>query len=243
MDYKGELENFVDDLRNTHGSNLVSIILYGSAATGDYHKDISDYNLLVVLNRIAPEDLKQAYAATREWRKLGQPTPVYLTLLEIEQSTDIFPIEFYSMKKAYVVLFGDDVLKNLQLSDENLRHQIEYELRSKLMRLRKNYMHSYGSARRIAELMIKSISSFVTLFNAALILRKCNTPVKKREIIEMASKEFNISKEPFLKILRLREEGVSNHNDETEIDRLFTEYMLEIERFIQDIDAFLSNLK
>jgi predicted nucleotidyltransferase len=33
---KHQFDAFIDDLKSTHGGNLVSVILYGSAATGDF---------------------------------------------------------------------------------------------------------------------------------------------------------------------------------------------------------------
>ena len=54
------LNSLVSDLRSTHGDNLASVVLYGSAAAGDYVELRSDYNLLIALNRITPEDLRQA---------------------------------------------------------------------------------------------------------------------------------------------------------------------------------------
>ena len=56
------LRELVDDLRATHGENLASVVLYGSAAAGDDVELRSDYNLLIALNRITPEDLRVAHA-------------------------------------------------------------------------------------------------------------------------------------------------------------------------------------
>ena len=63
--------HLIGDLRATHGENLASVVLYGSAAAGDHIDESSDYNLLIALTRITPEDLRQAQAPLREWRRLG----------------------------------------------------------------------------------------------------------------------------------------------------------------------------
>src|ERR1043165_7408830 len=121
-----QIKAFIDDLRETHRKNLVSVILYGSAASGDHHHKYSDYNILVVLETIGPEDLRNAHAAIREWAKLGHNVPVYFTFSEIETASDVFPIEFQQMKRARKVLFGRDVLSGVEVSNENLRHQVEF---------------------------------------------------------------------------------------------------------------------
>ena len=82
---------FIDDLRATHGSNLASVVLYGSAASGDFVKKRSDYNILIALHKIAPSDLRNAHASIREWHKLGHPVPVYFTVSELQNAADVFP--------------------------------------------------------------------------------------------------------------------------------------------------------
>ena len=56
------LNGLIDDLRATHGDNLASVVLYGAAAADDRSELPPDYNLLIALNRITPEDLRQAQA-------------------------------------------------------------------------------------------------------------------------------------------------------------------------------------
>ena len=70
------LSSLVQDLQSTHGDNLACVVLYGSAAAGDHIELRSDYNLLIALNRITPDDLRQAQAPMREWQRLGHPLPV-----------------------------------------------------------------------------------------------------------------------------------------------------------------------
>src|ERR687893_1821360 len=151
--------SLIGDLRATHGDNLAAVVLYGSAAAGDFVSDSSDYNLLIALHRITPEDLRLAQAPVREWRRLGHPLPVYFTFGELRDAADVFPIEFHQMERARVVLYGRDPFETLRISDANLRHQTEYELRSKLIQLRRLYIPASTSAARLRELMSDSLAS------------------------------------------------------------------------------------
>ncbi len=103
---KNQFNDLIDDLKASHGANLVSVVLYGSAAAGDFVANASDYNLLVALEQIEPKDLRAAQAPMREWRKMGHPLPVYFTTGELQNAADVFPIEFHQMEKARVVLYG-----------------------------------------------------------------------------------------------------------------------------------------
>ncbi len=49
-----DLDQLVSRLIKAHGSDLVSVVLYGSAASGDRQADFSDINILCVLTRDRP---------------------------------------------------------------------------------------------------------------------------------------------------------------------------------------------
>src|SRR5438105_7197334 len=131
------LDMLVENLRAAHGDNLASIVLYGSVAAGDHVELRSDHNLLIALHRIALDDLRSSQTAMRDWQSLGQPLPAYFTVEELKRAADVFPIEFLQMEKAREVLYGSDPFEFVSISRANLRHQTEYELRTKLIQLRR----------------------------------------------------------------------------------------------------------
>jgi hypothetical protein len=147
------LSGLIDDLRATHRRDLASVVLYGSAAAGDHVELRSDYNLLIALNRITPEDLRLAQGADARMAEVGPPATVYFTVEELSDAGDVFPIEFHQMANARVVLFGKDPFEFVKLSDLNLRHQTEYELRSKVIQLRRLYIPASVSVERLCDLM------------------------------------------------------------------------------------------
>src|SRR5690606_4620643 len=175
-------EAFIDDLRSTHGKNLAAVILYGSAAAGDFIPHRSDYNLLVALEKITPKDLQNAHACVREWVKSGHPIPVYFTVSELRNAADVFPIEFHQMEDARRVLYGKDVLDGVVISDSFLRHQAEYELRSQLLLLRRSYIAVSESAEGLAHLMSESLTSFSAIFRAVLMLQGVDASPRKHDI-------------------------------------------------------------
>jgi predicted nucleotidyltransferase len=234
---QSSLNNFVDDLRSTHGDNLASVVLYGSAAAGDYVHMRSDYNLLIALNRITPEDLRQAQAPIRNWQRLGHPLPVYFTVGELNNAADVFPIEFRQMEKARIVLYGEDPFKALQLSDLNLRHQTEYELRSKLIQLRRLYIAASVSVEKLSALMSDSLASFAALFRPVLMLHGLEPPIAKPACVRATVKLLRLDQEPFERIFELRASGEQTLLTEVEANDLFAAYLEQIERVIEAVDA------
>jgi hypothetical protein len=231
------LNGLLRDLQTTHGANLVSVVLYGSAAAGDHVELRSDYNLLITLHRITPEDLRLAQAPMREWQRLGHPLPVYFTAEELSDAADVFPIEFHQMANARVVLFGQDPFELVKLSDANLRHQTEYELRSKLIQLRRMYIQASISIEKLCDLMSDSLASFAALFRAVLMLHGEEAPVGKPECVRLTARRFGLDPEPFETIFAFRTNNYLPPTDK-EANDIFAGYLAQIERVIQVVDQF-----
>lgn len=233
------VNQLVDDLKTTHGDNLVSVVLYGSAAAGDHVELRSDYNILVALNRITPEDLRLAQAPMREWQRLGHPLPVYFTVEELKDAADVFPIEFLHMEKARLVLYGRDPFEFVEVSENNLRLQTEYELRSKFIQLRRLYIPASTSAERLGALMIDSLSSFASLFRPVLTLHGKEPPKGKPDAVRATVELLNLDAAPFERIFALRASGEANLT-EKDANNIFAAYMAQIERVIEAVDRLES---
>ncbi len=229
------LSGLVDDLRATHGANLASVVLYGSAAAGDNIELRSDYNLLIALNRITPEDLRQAQAPMREWQRLGHPLPVYFTVEELRDAADVFPIEFHQMANARIVLYGHDPFEFVKLSDANLRHQAEYELRSKLIQLRRLYIPASVSVDKLCDLMSDSLSSFAALFRAVLLLHGDDAPIAKPDCVRATAQMLKLDITPFERIFQFRAGG-NLPSSEKEANELFGAYLFQVEQVVEAID-------
>ena len=237
---KEALNHLIDDLKSTHGDNLACVVLYGSAAAGDHVELRSDYNLLIALKQITPQDLRLAQAPMREWQRLGHPLPVYFTVEELQDAADVFPIKFLHMEKARLVLFGRDPFESMQVSTANLRHQTEYELRSKLIQLRRLYIPASVSSETLSALMSDSLASFASLFRAVLLLKGQEPPTTKPDTVRATARLLSLHAEPFERIFALRAAGETNLTD-TEANDLFASYIAQIERVIEAVDEMKTN--
>ena len=229
------LTHLVDALRAAHGENLSAVVLYGSAAAGDHIELRSDHNLLIALNRITAEDLSLSQVPMREWQGLGQPMPVYFSVEELNDAADVFPIEFLQMEQARKVLYGRDPFEFVQISRANLRHQTEYELRTKLIQLRRLYIPASISIEKLSRLMSDSLASFAALFRAVLILHGQEPPVTKAATVRASVSLLELDASPFERIFELRADGGLSLT-ETEATQVFAAYLKQIERVIEVVD-------
>ena len=226
------LERLVNDLRAAHGDNLASVTLYGSSATDD---SSGRHDVLVVLRHLGLEDLRQAIGPIRDWTRAGQPLPVYFSLDELSRAADVFPIEFLQMEQARKVLYGSDPFEFVEISNANLRHQTEYELRTKCLHLRRLYFSSSASAEQLTKLMRDSLSSFAALFRAVLILHGAPPPISKRDAVNATVHVLGLDPAPFDQIFELSAKQKTRLSLEAAND-LFGKYLATIQRVIDAVD-------
>src|SRR6476659_5501239 len=154
------LSQLVEKLQKAYGESLVSVVLYGSAVSGNHNEKFSDYNVLCVLTRVTPREMAQSEEIFRWWRKQGSPSPLLLSEDEFSTSTDCFAIEFHDIKALHRILFGKDVVTPLAVDDSFYRAQVEHDLRAKLLRLRQKAAGMLSSEELLQRLMADSLSTF-----------------------------------------------------------------------------------
>lgn len=230
-----ELKELIDKLGKAHGTNLKSIVLYGSAVVGGQLDEDAPKKILVVVDRITPADLKTAHDVTEWWRREGNPSPTYFTSEEMADSSDVFPIEFIDMSKLRHVLYGKDPFEGLNIPTTNLRHQLEYELRGKLIKLRRLYVPASHNPNRLTRLMAESLDSLAVLFRHVLELMGKEAPFDKRECIMKLSDALDLDKRVFERIFQCETDEEVWLQAET--DEVFGKYLAQIERVIEAVDS------
>ena len=228
------LNELVSRLRAAYSDKLVSVVLYGSAASGEYHEKFSDLNVLVVLEQVGVAELSQGREAVHWWQKQKQPLPLILAREEIENANDVFPIEFLDIQHNHRTLDGEDLAAKITIDTHQHRTQLEHELRASLLRLRGRFLGLQQDKSDVARLMLDSVSTFATLFRHALILGGVAAPVKKREIFRVAAERFSISSEPFENLLVAREQN--RKLADAEILPLFEAYLASVTRMAEAVD-------
>ncbi|MFA6028398.1 MAG: nucleotidyltransferase domain-containing protein [Elusimicrobiota bacterium] len=165
---KEKLEPVAAALREALKEDLAALVLYGSAARGK-HAEGSDVNLLVVLKDSALDAVERA-ARVLAGEKTLKLRPVFMTEEELARSGDVFPLEYRDILAGYDVLHGADPLKGLRVDTGNLRHQLEFELRSKLMRLRSEWPALRSDPKALKAALAAAGPSFARLCAEAAVL-------------------------------------------------------------------------
>jgi len=228
-----KLLDLVDRLKHSQGERLRSVVLYGSAASGEHKEHFSDLNVLCVLTRVTPAELAASAPIFEWWRSLGNPSPLLLSEEELRTSTDCFPIEFHDMQERRRVLFGPDLIQDLAIDRKFYRAQVEMELRSKLLRLRQMAADVLFDKPALLRLMIDSVPNFLVLARHALLVSDLPAGFRKREVVRHLP-DIGVDESPFDTLLDLRDQ--SKLARDIDPDALFASYLKQIEAVVSHVD-------
>ena len=225
------IERFVEQLKPALADNLKSVILYGSRVSGGHSSRHSDINLLLVLAKADITGLK-SIAHIKPKFKFNKIAPLVLSKEHLENSTDTFPMEFLDMQDNYILLWGEDCLKDLKIDLANLRHQCEWELKSKLIQLQQFYIHSRGNPAALSNFLIQGLPSFMLVFKNILRLKGIIED-NKDKILAKISGEFNLSPDIFNQLWQARLGNFKLTNPE----ETFARFLSNLQEFSQKVDG------
>ncbi len=229
--------DFIGRVRDAAGANLKSVILYGSAAAGDYVAEHSDVNLLFVLGETSFAVIAGLAPVVEWWGKQKHHPPLLMTADELRRGADVFSIEFLDMQQNYRVLWGEDLLKGLEIPMKFHRAQVEYELREKTILLRQRLLAVAGDEGAKWELLMRSVPAFATLARHALIATGDPAAASKREAVEKLAAKAGFDAGAFLQLLDVRHGKVERKT--LSVDDVFARYLKAVERITAAVDEML----
>jgi len=231
------IDEFVERMRGAAGTNLLAVILYGSAAAGDYVAGYSDVNLLCVLGETSFAAIEALAPAIEWWGKQKHRVPLLMSAEEMRRSADVFSIEFLDMRRHYRVLWGEDVLKPLEIPMRLHRAQVEYELREKTILLRQHLLMVSGNTDAKWELLLRSLPAFGTLFRHALIALGDPGAGSKRDAAPALAAKLGIDTRVFGELLDIRER--KKDRKPAKVDEMFARYLKLVEQVTAAVDKML----
>jgi hypothetical protein len=227
---------FTADYKNVFGADLESVILYGSAARGEYIHKVSDINFMIVLTEPGMGRLASAMPLVAKWRKSHVATPLFLTQEYIMSSLDVFPIEFLNMQAAYQVVWGRDVLKNLAFDKRLVRLQAERELKAKLLQLQQRFVETGGGAKKITGLISLSLPAFASIFQAVLFLQDKGPYTRMADLLAATAAATGLSSVLFAALTSVRKK--TKKLNDSEALSLMESYIKEVKTLAMHIDTF-----
>jgi predicted nucleotidyltransferase len=233
------LDVFVEKVKSAAAANLKAVILYGSAATGEFHSAHSNVNILCVVERADTASIEALHPAVEWWVSKKQAAPLVFTLDDLRRSADVFAIELLDMKAKHRVLYGEDSLVWISVPLRYHKLQVERELRTNWLRLRQALLAAPRKREVQLDIMTASLSSFVTLFRHALIALGEKPAENKRDAIVRVAQLANSDASGFQTVLDFRE-GKRSEKD-IPAEETLRRYFNLVEAVTEEVDRRLDS--
>ncbi|MBI4573162.1 MAG: nucleotidyltransferase domain-containing protein [candidate division NC10 bacterium] len=229
------LTGFVGDVRELYGEDLQAVLLYGSAAAGEHVPGRSDINVVVVLRKLTPAQLRKAAGHLRSWHRRGFATPLFFDPEILHASLDVFPIEFLDMQERHRMLWGSDLLADLVIARSNLRLQCEQELRGKLMKLRQSYVESAHAPGELERILMAAASSIAVLARTLLRLGGGDPGGGAEAVLERTEGRFGAGTASLRKAWQLKRGAIRLTG--SSLEELYQGVLQEVEGLVQVVDG------
>lgn len=198
------VEEFCRKLLERSPLLIDSIVLYGSATGADFIEKKSNINILLVVKETGISRFQPLLTLFKQYGGKGIVPLLVFTAEEIKNSADVFPIEFLDIKENHVLLWGQDLFLNLEISFKNLRLQCESELKGKIIRLRQIYLERGTQPKEIEKIISSTFSSFIPVFKNLIRLKNKVPPQDRESIINILCQEFGLETAVLSTVLRDR---------------------------------------
>ena len=227
------LRDYLPQVTKLFGTTLEAVILYGSAAGGDYLPGRSNINLLMLLSRHEGALLQKYATLHQRWQKDRIVVPLFLTQAELRSSLDLFPLEYLEIQEQHILLTGSDPFPGLTIDLRNLRLQCEQEMRGNLLRLRQRFVEGGGMTEAIGILLPLSLTALLPCLRG--LLRLSGRPAERSAdaVLKAAQNESGIDTMAFQEALTLKRGIISP--GPMEMPRLFERYTAALQGLIEKI--------
>jgi hypothetical protein len=205
----GALASVCQQLIETYGATLVSLVAYGSSVTGGYEPGISDINLVLVLERGGFREISKAAPILR--RSKLRLSPQFFDLASVESLAEVYPMELRDMQIAHVVLHGRDLLSDLYVDEQRLRAECRRALTGVATRIRHQAVAVGDDPRALSALTNDTLRAILAVLRHLLRLEGKQIPPQKKDLIRMAGRDYGFDCEPFVRALGLRSEPGSDN--------------------------------
>lgn len=214
-------EEIINEFKERLKENLRAAINFGTEGQPN--------NLLFVVNKLDFNVLEQIKELVVKHNKKIKIVPFFFTKEELIDGSDVFPLEFLDIKQPHELLFGEDIINQIEFNKKDVRKQLEFELRSKLIHLRENYIW-IKKTKDLKQLLQSAVPSLMPLFYGLLFLKDVKkAPTKLDNLFELVADNYKIDVDVLRKVRNLRESNIKVKDE-------------DLKKYVEELMIFLSQL-
>jgi predicted nucleotidyltransferase len=188
------LDDFLQAARESFGKDLLSVVLYGSAAEGKL-RATSDVNLVLVLSTFEQGKADALRAPLRLAQAAMQLRPMFLLREELPAAARSFASKFADILRRRVILHGDDSFAAISIPREIEILEIKQQLLNQILRLRASYVSRSLREEQLSFVVASAIGPLRS--SAAALLELQGRPISSsHQALEFIGGELGLANWP-----------------------------------------------
>jgi len=150
-----------------------------------------DFNpeCIIILEKDPPDLLESLDSLRKYSHKRQLRFPLLVNRKFVESSLDSYPLEFLDIITSnYQNLFvKEDILKNLQFDPDDLRLQMEREIKSKWLLTRLSYLEMKTDSKKMANIIALTLTNILPVLKGICYLKDGSAPPQYDAAVERAT--------------------------------------------------------
>ncbi|MDE0145716.1 MAG: hypothetical protein OXL95_07585 [Nitrospira sp.] len=229
------LRGFLRSIKKQKDLKFEAILVYGSAARGEFLPGYSNINVLIILEYVTQPVLQQWIGIHKQWAREKIVAPLFLTQTDLQQSSDVFPLEYLDIKECHVLLEGRDPFPELHVNPAHLFVQCRQEVHANLLRVRQNYVEGWGRIEAIQTLLPLSLTSLLPCLRGLYRLLGRPATLKSPDVLDELKVTLDVDPSVFLEVWRLKR-GLSTPGKH-ELPKLLERYLAVLGQLVDQVDS------
>jgi predicted nucleotidyltransferase len=233
-DVRETLEKYLTDLEQHWPADVDGVLLFGSAARGDFIAGRSNINILMTMRHLTVEVLQRAARLHRQWGKYQIVAPLMLTQEELRQTSHLFPLEYLQMQDHHILLTGRSPFATGSIETIHLGWQCEQELMANLLRLRQRFVEGEGRVEAIQALLILSITAVIPCLRGIVRVLGLSSRGRDMQILERLPQALQFDSAVLIEMLHIKR-GLSSPGS--------LEWPKMYERYLQNLESLWKRIQ
>ncbi len=229
---------FFHEILQASGPRIHSLYLVGSVLTEDYREGASKIDSVIVFQKMDLAFLDLLAPLGRTYGQKGIAAPLVMDPGYLHSSMDVFPLEFLNFKLLHHTLYGEDLFAGLEIDRQELRYQLERELKGKLLWLHRIYVSSMGDGKVLAADIVRHFDGYPPLFRGMLHLLGQTPAAALKGDLDRLRQAAGVETAVFEDIFALKNDPARFSPEE--VSQLFGRFYRATERLAEVVDGLQS---
>ena len=215
-----KLGKFTKEIKNKFGQRLKSVFVYGSKANAGVADIDGNADLMIIVENLSGEDIRNISKPAKKWMggifdKKKNPEPVFMGEKEWFNSADTYAMEYADIKESHKIIYGENLICNIEVKHEDLRLKCETETKNLLMKFRSHYLLYASKPSYLIKSVIPVVKTINAIFKTVLRLKNIEVSNSAHENLNKIAELYTCDRAFYEKILCFKEKYCSMSTKET----------------------------